>query len=76
MDSLFNFDAAGKGMTKLLNSSAANKLNLLKGYEGVWIQARRNNYFYLLNKLLSIGVALFFAAVTLSVKKTTLTYQQ
>jgi hypothetical protein len=73
---LFNFEGKGKAMSNLLQTSAANKLNLLKGYEGVWIQARRNNYFYLLNKLLSISVALFFAAVTLSVKKTTLIYQK
>lgn len=73
---MFNFEEKGKSVSKLFDTGAANKLNLLKGYEGVWIQARRNTYFYLLNKLCSIGVALFFAAFTLSVKKTTLIYQK
>ncbi len=56
------------------NNQAFNRLNLLKGYEGVWIQARRTNSYYILNKILSITIACFFAAVTLSVKKTTLIY--
>lgn len=57
-------------------SSAAKKLNLLKGYEGIWIQARRNNLAYVLNKLMSISIAIFFACVTLSVKRTTLIYNE
>ena len=76
MSQLFNFENKGKSMSKLMQTAGANKLNLLKGYEGVWIQARRSTYFYVLNKMLSITVALFFAFVTLSVKKTTLIYQR
>ena len=63
-------------MVNLDLTGAAAKLNLIKGYEGIWISARRNNFWYVLNKLLSISIAMFFAAMTLSVKKTTLIYQQ
>lgn len=55
-------------------SSAFNKMSLLKGYEGIWIQARRDNHWYILNKLLSITIAAFCAYLTLSFKKTTQIY--
>ena len=55
-------------------TSAAKKLNLLKGYEGVWINARRSNAAYILNKLISVGIAVFFAIAALSVKRATITY--
>ena len=59
---------------KLQQSSAYNKLQLLHGYEGVWIQARRNNCYYILNKLTSMSLGLIFAALTLSFKRTTYIY--
>ena len=51
-------------------------MNLLRGYEGVWIQARRNNTYYILNKLLSICIAAICAYVTLSFKRTTQIYNK
>ena len=61
--------------SKIFESSAAKKLNLLQGYEGIWIEARRNNFFYIMNKLISIGFACTFATITLFFKKTTIEYQ-
>jgi len=58
----------GKADDKLNDTSAAAKGKLLRGYEGVWIKARRNNYFYVLNKLVSMGIALGFAIITLQLK--------
>lgn len=34
----------------------------------MWIKARRNNWFYMLNKLVSMGIALGFAIITLQLK--------
>ena len=66
---MMNFDMGfgqgGKAEDKLNDTSAAAKGKLLRGYEGVWIKARRNNWFYMLNKLVSMGVALAFAIITL-----------
>ena len=67
----FIFQGANKAEGLMKESSAFNRLNLLKGYEGVWIQARRDNKFYILNKILSIAIAVFCAYVTLSFKRTT-----
>jgi len=61
-------DIEGKADDKLNDTSAAAKGKLLRGYEGVWIKARRNNWFYVLNKLVSMGVALGFAIITLNLK--------
>ena len=61
---------------KLMDSAAFNKMNLLQGYEGIWINARRNNCYYILNKVLSMLVALFFALVTLSFKRTTYRFME
>jgi hypothetical protein len=61
--------------SKIFDISAANKLNLLKGYEGVWIECRRNNTKYILNKLVSICISLSFAFITLMLKRTTIEYQ-
>merc|ERR1719453_549529 len=58
----------GKADDKLQDTSAAAKGKLLRGYEGVWIKLRRNNYFYILNKLISMGIALGFAIITLNLK--------
>ena len=41
----------------------------------MWIEARRNDKFYILNKILSISFACFFATITLFFKKTTIEYQ-
>ena len=59
---------------KLGASSAANKMKLLKGYEGFWIKLRRNNCWYLSNKILSISIAVAFAVITIMFKKTTQIY--
>lgn len=61
-------DIEGKADDKLNDTSAAAKGKLLRGYEGVWIKARRNNWFYVLNKLVSMGIALGFAIITLQLK--------
>jgi len=58
----------GKADDKLQDTSAAAKGKLLRGYEGVWIKLRRNNYFYVLNKLVSMGIAIGFAVMTLIFK--------
>merc|ERR1719454_629429 len=58
----------GKADDKLNDTSAAAKGKLLRGYEGVWIKLRRNNWIYVLNKLVSMGIALGFAIVTLKLK--------
>merc|ERR1719454_642895 len=58
----------GKADDKLQDTSAAAKSKLLRGYEGVWIKARRNNYCYVLNKLISMGMAFGFAVMTLIFK--------
>ena len=54
-----------------LESSAAKRMKLLQGYEGIWIQSRRNNWAYALNKLISIFVGISFAVITIQFKKTT-----
>lgn len=58
----------GKADEKLNDTSAAAKGKLLRGYEGAWIKMRRNNYCYVLNKLVSMGIALGFAIITLQLK--------
>merc|ERR1719353_2787145 len=58
----------GKADDKLQDTSAAAKGKLLRGYEGVWIKLRRNNYCYVLNKLVSMGIAIGFAVMTLIFK--------
>ena len=55
-------------------SSAAKRMKLLNGPEGIWIQARRNSWAYAFNKLASIAIGVAFAAITLSFKKTTQIY--
>lgn len=74
-DIMGNIGENTKSMSKIFESAAANKLNLLKGYEGIWITARRNNFFYILNKVLSIVVSMSFACLTLYFKKITMVYK-
>ena len=62
-------------LSKIFSSTAAKRLNLLKGYEGVWITLRRENKWYITNKILSICISLLFATLTLNFKKTTIEYQ-
>ena len=59
---------------KLGDSSAANKMKLLKGYEGIWIKSRRNTCCYLTNKIISITIGVAFAVITICFKKTTQVY--
>ena len=74
--SFFNIDAltGSKANDKLEKSAAANKLQLLQGVEGLWIKARRDNVWYIINKLVSITIALSFGYITLSFKGTTQDY--
>ena len=60
----------------IANTSAKMKDTLMKGPVGVWISSRRNKCFYMLNKILSISVAVFFALVTLGFKRTSLVYEK
>tara|TARA_B110001450_G_C17502726_1_gene433042 strand:+ start:127 stop:846 length:720 start_codon:yes stop_codon:yes gene_type:complete len=59
---------------KLGDSSAANKMKLLKGYEGLWIKLRRNTCWYLTNKIFSISIGVAFAVITIMFKRTTQVY--
>ena len=58
----------GKADDKLQDTNAAAKGKLLRGYEGLWIKLRRNNYIYILNKLISMAIAIGFAVLTLIFK--------
>ena len=49
-------------------------MKLLKGYEGFWIKLRRNNGWYLFNKILSISIGIAFAVITIMFKRTTQVY--
>lgn len=49
-------------------------MQLIKGYEGIWIQSRRNNLAYAINKLASIAIGIAFAWITITFKKTTQIY--
>lgn len=57
---------------KLANTQA--KANALQGIEGVWIKARRDNCFYVLNKIISMVIAISFAIITITFKQTTQAY--
>ena len=54
-----------------LETAAQKKMNLLKGYQAIWIKARREDFWYSLNKIASIAVGIAFAVITLSFKSTT-----
>jgi hypothetical protein len=73
---LFDNKAGGNADTnkKLGDSSAANKMKLLQGYEGFWIKLRRNNCWYLTNKIFSISIGVAFAIITIMFKRTTQIY--
>ena len=68
---LFAGDSDDKGKDIINESSAAKKMQLLQGYEGMWIQSRRNNWAYAFNKLISITIGIVFAVITIQFKKTT-----
>ena len=53
---------------KLEATNASHRGQLLKGTEGAWITARRNNWCYFLNKMISIGTAASIAVITLYLK--------
>ena len=74
LGSLFAGENKQEVNDKLQQSAAYNQLQMLQGYEGVWIQARRNNCYYILNKLVSMSIGLTFAFLTLGFKKTTYHY--
>jgi hypothetical protein len=77
MFGLFDNKAGGDNAEvdkKLGASSAANKMKLLKGYEGFWIKLRRNTCWYLTNKILSITIGVAFAVITIMFKRTTQIY--
>ena len=64
-------DSDDKGKDHINDTSAAKKMQLLQGYEGIWIQSRRNNWAYAFNKLISIAIGITFAVITIQFKKTT-----
>ena len=78
MFSLLPFASASEGADavdqKMKETTAFKKLAMLRGYEGAWVKARRNNTYYLFNKLLSMGVAFFLATVTLRLKLDSMTF--
>ena len=74
MMDLFNSNNNAESINKLEGSSGANKMKLLKGYEGFWIKLRRNTCWYLTNKIFSITIGVAFAVITIMFKKTTQVY--
>ena len=50
------------------------KMNMLAGYEGAWIHLRRNNCYYIMNKVISMIIAITFAIITIAFKQTTQAY--
>ena len=40
----------------------------MQGFEGIWVKSRRNNCMYIMNKITSIAVAIFFASVSFTLK--------
>ena len=65
-----------KAESKLMDSSAQKKLSLLQGYEGFWFKARRENSWYITNKIASMILGLIFAVITISFKFTTYEYEE
>jgi len=55
-------------------NAVEQKVNMLKGYEGAWIRLRRNNWSYVLNKIVSMVIAISFAFITIIFKPTTQAY--
>jgi len=51
------------------------RMDMLKGYEGAWIHLRRNDCYYVLNKITSMIIAITFAIITIVFKPTTQAYQ-
>ena len=47
---------------------------LYTGYEGIWIKARRENFWYILNKVSSIVIAIVMAFITLLFKLDAIVY--
>lgn len=54
--------------SKLQQTSGSQRKLLLRGTEGAWITARRNNWCYFLNKMISMGTAAGIAVITLYLK--------
>jgi hypothetical protein len=59
---------------KLNKTNASQRGTLLRGTEGMWITARRNNWCYFLNKLIAIGTASTIAVITLYLKLTAMKF--
>jgi len=59
---------------KLNTTNASQRGTLLRGTEGAWITARRNNWCYFLNKLIAIGLASTVAVITLYLKLTAMKF--
>jgi len=49
-------------------------MKLLKGYEGFWNKLRRNDSWYISNKIISISIGVAFAVITIMFKRTTQIY--
>lgn len=67
------FGLMGKGGAdeSKMETAAQKKMNLLKGYQAIWIKSRREDGWYAFNKICSIAIGVAFACITLSFKKTT-----
>jgi len=59
---------------KLHKTNASQRGSLLRGTEGMWITARRNNCCYYFNKLLAIATASTVAVITLYLKLTAMKF--
>ena len=64
-----------KEKVKVKFEDVENKMAMLKGYEGFWIKLRRNNCYYVLNKIVSMTLAITCAIITIVFKPTTQAFQ-
>ncbi len=72
MDLVKNFGFGSKvDDNPKMETAAQKKMNLLKGYQALWINSRRDNFWYRLNKIFSVAIGIVFAVITLSFKRTT-----
>ena len=63
-----------KAESKLMDSSAQKRVSMLQGHEGLWFKARREDSWYITNKLASMALGVLFAVITISFKATTYEY--
>lgn len=59
---------------KLGETTAANRSQYLTGIESWWVTARRNDFWYISNKLISMVLAFGMAFLTLMLKLTAMSF--